>query len=466
MPSHAALRPGPFDLYRYQGRHRKPADGGGGGGGGGTARNIAITAGVVAAVMSGDVSPAQAAPGMPGEDSWTQLRTCESGDNYSADTGNGYYGAYQLDLATWHRLGGTGRPSQAAPVEQDRLARALYRERGWSSWSCARVLGLRDDPSYGSWVTPLSIRSSTSFAPGQRVTVTGSAPAGALVTVYGTYYGQSTPTLLATVRAGSQGSWTASVYPTSTVTLYAVSGTAHSATVQATMLYRTTLVVPSASPYGGTYQVAGTGRPGHYVTVYAKPSGWSAWQSANRVLVDGAGNWSMVWRATTDFAFTVRGDGDPSGPTRVVPVGTGATPQSTAVTPGSTAATPDGTPATAGGTVATPGSAPATAGGTATTAGGTATTPGGTVATPTTPPSTPSTGNGNGASGRQVSGTAKPATSVTVYIRRPGHSAWETLATVTSDTHGYWSATLPDNGRYEYYAQSANGQASAVLTVP
>jgi hypothetical protein len=80
------------------------------------------------------------------------------------------------------------------------------------------------------------------------------------------------------------------------------------------------------------------------------------------------------------------------------------------------------------------------------------------------PTSTPSAGTGT--TGYQVSGTARPATSVTVYLRRPGNGAWRTLTTVTTDTHGYWSAVLPGNGRYEYYAQSANGQASAVLTVP
>src|SRR5262249_32057735 len=118
-----------------------------------------------------------------------------------------------------------------------------------------------------------------------------------------------------------------------------------------------------------------------------------------------------------------------------------------------TAAAPDTTPATPDTTVATPAGTPVSPAG-----------------TPATPAGTPANGNGNangnGAHGRQVSGTARPATTVTVYVRRPGHSAWQTLATVVSDTHGYWSATLPGNGRYEYYAQSANGQASAVLTVP
>lgn len=47
------------------------------------------------------------------------LRTCESGGNYSDDTGNGYYGAYQFSLGTWERLGLSGLPSNAPPSVQD-----------------------------------------------------------------------------------------------------------------------------------------------------------------------------------------------------------------------------------------------------------------------------------------------------------------------------------------------------------
>jgi uncharacterized protein YabE (DUF348 family) len=51
---------------------------------------------------------------------WLQeLRDCESGGNYSDDTGNGYYGAYQFSEGTWERDGYTGLPSDAAPSVQD-----------------------------------------------------------------------------------------------------------------------------------------------------------------------------------------------------------------------------------------------------------------------------------------------------------------------------------------------------------
>jgi hypothetical protein len=71
------------------------------------------------------------------------IRNCESSDNYSDDTGNGYYGAYQFSLSTWEGLGGQGLPSQAAPQVQDTLAFKLYQQDGFSPWSaCSAILGL------------------------------------------------------------------------------------------------------------------------------------------------------------------------------------------------------------------------------------------------------------------------------------------------------------------------------------
>jgi len=73
-----------------------------------------------------------------------KLRICESGDNYRADTGNGYYGAYQFALATWHGLGMHGRPDHARPIAQNRAARMLHARDGWRAWpGCARTEHLR-----------------------------------------------------------------------------------------------------------------------------------------------------------------------------------------------------------------------------------------------------------------------------------------------------------------------------------
>lgn len=62
------------------------------------------------------------------------LRTCESGGNYSDNTGNGYYGAYQFSLGTWERLGYSGLPSSAPPSVQDS---AIVRNTNLSSGGLA-----------------------------------------------------------------------------------------------------------------------------------------------------------------------------------------------------------------------------------------------------------------------------------------------------------------------------------------
>lgn len=77
------------------------------------------------------------------DDVWYQLRECESGNNYSRNSGNGYYGAYQFDLGTWTANGGSGLPSLASPAAQDAIARVVEARRGWSPWPvCSVRLGL------------------------------------------------------------------------------------------------------------------------------------------------------------------------------------------------------------------------------------------------------------------------------------------------------------------------------------
>jgi hypothetical protein len=84
-------------------------------------------------------SPASAAS------SWEDLRRCESGGNYATNTGNGYYGAYQMSLPTWKSLGYSGLPSDAAPATQDRAARELAQRSGFGQWPvCGQGMGADD----------------------------------------------------------------------------------------------------------------------------------------------------------------------------------------------------------------------------------------------------------------------------------------------------------------------------------
>jgi hypothetical protein len=74
---------------------------------------------------------------------WLELRDCESGDNYQANTGNGYYGAYQFSWPTWVDLGYPGRPDQEPYWMQDQAAQRLEAMDGWNQWpSCSAALGV------------------------------------------------------------------------------------------------------------------------------------------------------------------------------------------------------------------------------------------------------------------------------------------------------------------------------------
>lgn len=56
---------------------------------------------------------------------WDAIAQCESGGNWSINTGNGYYGGLQFSLATWQAHGGVGLPSQASREEQIRVASGM-----------------------------------------------------------------------------------------------------------------------------------------------------------------------------------------------------------------------------------------------------------------------------------------------------------------------------------------------------
>jgi len=98
---------------------------------------VAGTGNAAAALTGLTASPASA-------DSWSSLRQCESGGDYSINTGNGYYGAYQFSLATWRSLGYSGYPHQASAATQDAAAARLQARSGWGQWpACSAKLGLR-----------------------------------------------------------------------------------------------------------------------------------------------------------------------------------------------------------------------------------------------------------------------------------------------------------------------------------
>ena len=75
---------------------------------------------------------------------WDKLAKCESGGNWSINTGNGYYGGLQFSLSTWRAYGGSGLPSNASREKQIAIAKKLQADAGWGAWpGCSAKLGLR-----------------------------------------------------------------------------------------------------------------------------------------------------------------------------------------------------------------------------------------------------------------------------------------------------------------------------------
>lgn len=124
-------------------------------------RVLALVLIIGAAATTAVISSAPASAD-PSANAWATLRSCESGGNYSTDTGNGYFGAYQFDLPTWRSVGGAGSPADASPAEQDYRALYLYRKRGFSPWICAQLSGLSDagDGAAGSGQVPSRAESA------------------------------------------------------------------------------------------------------------------------------------------------------------------------------------------------------------------------------------------------------------------------------------------------------------------
>jgi resuscitation-promoting factor RpfB len=75
---------------------------------------------------------------------WDRLAQCESGGNWSINTGNGYYGGLQFSLSTWRAYGGSGYPHQNSRAQQIAVAQKLQAAAGWGQWpACSSKLGIR-----------------------------------------------------------------------------------------------------------------------------------------------------------------------------------------------------------------------------------------------------------------------------------------------------------------------------------
>jgi hypothetical protein len=69
---------------------------------------------------------------------WDRIAQCESGGNWAANTGNGYYGGLQFSSGTWAAYGGRSyapNAHQASKAQQIAIAEKVRAARGsYADW--------------------------------------------------------------------------------------------------------------------------------------------------------------------------------------------------------------------------------------------------------------------------------------------------------------------------------------------
>ena len=125
---------------RRTARHAKPSK----------AAPALLAGGLTATLAVADATLAAGAASAGGSVAqFERLASCESGGNWSINTGNGYYGGLQFNLGTWRGVGMSGYPHQASKAQQIAAGQKLHSQRGWQPWpACRRKLGLSGDGGY------------------------------------------------------------------------------------------------------------------------------------------------------------------------------------------------------------------------------------------------------------------------------------------------------------------------------
>ncbi|MFI5986685.1 transglycosylase family protein [Streptomyces sp. NPDC051555] len=89
---------------------------------------------------------------------WDAVAACESGGNWSINTGNGYYGGVQFSSSTWAAYGGkayASQANQATKAQQIAIAEKVLKGQGKGAWpSCGVGLSNSAYNGGGSTETP------------------------------------------------------------------------------------------------------------------------------------------------------------------------------------------------------------------------------------------------------------------------------------------------------------------------
>lgn len=143
-----------------------------------TKRRVAGVAVLSAATVGGGIATSGTAQAHYVSGVWDKVADCESGGNWSINTGNGYYGGLQFSSSTWNAFGGQSYAStadKASRVQQIKVAKRVLEKQGPGAWpTCGQRAGLTrsngaaahaHDDSGGSDPSPGKLALDGSFGP-------------------------------------------------------------------------------------------------------------------------------------------------------------------------------------------------------------------------------------------------------------------------------------------------------------
>ncbi len=167
---------------------------------------------VAATALSAGVGLATAAPAQAAGTVWDRVAQCESGGNWSINTGNGYHGGLQFSRSTWLAYGGgqyAPTANKASKAQQIAIAKKTLKGQGPGAWPvCSKRAGLTRSNGAAAFAGSTGTKavtvkaSSTKKAATKKATVKPSSTKGArYVTV------KSGDTLAKIAKRSGAGSW-------------------------------------------------------------------------------------------------------------------------------------------------------------------------------------------------------------------------------------------------------------------
>ncbi|MFF5184090.1 transglycosylase family protein [Streptomyces sp. NPDC000345] len=148
-------------LFSGKGKHRRPNK----------ATRAAALAGVTGVAIAAPLMAAGNASAATASE-WDAVAQCESGGNWSINTGNGYYGGLQFSASTWAAYGGTAyaaRADLASKEQQITIAEKVLAGQGKGAWPVCGT-GLSNTPYSGGGSTGSSSSGSTGSSSGSGTT--------------------------------------------------------------------------------------------------------------------------------------------------------------------------------------------------------------------------------------------------------------------------------------------------------